>query len=122
VVLTYLVNVIGIPVYFHYCGGELETVNYLVKGTSCCGEEEQDGEDDGCCEDEQVVLMGGSDFTIKGNLSFQFIKIIQQVFFTQTPFITTVQDSAINLHHLLSDALPVALQKKTLLSSFLLRI
>ena len=31
----------SIPVFLHYCGGEVENVNFVIKGsTACCGEEE----------------------------------------------------------------------------------
>jgi hypothetical protein len=54
VIAIYLVSNIGIPVYYHYCGGELESVNALFKSSSCCGDDED--EDSGCCQNETKVL------------------------------------------------------------------
>jgi hypothetical protein len=65
IVVSYLTTTIGIPVYLHYCGGELEKVNFLVKATSCCGSEEEGEEDSGCCKDEGRYVQNNSDFTLK---------------------------------------------------------
>jgi hypothetical protein len=58
-VVIYLFGVFGMPVYFHYCGGELEEISYFVKGGGCCDGKE--GEPDGCCSDESVVLVNSFD-------------------------------------------------------------
>jgi hypothetical protein len=63
-VLAYLVMVIGIPVYFHYCGGELEEISYIVKSNGCCGDE-SDEDESGCCKNEDVHLQYAADFTFK---------------------------------------------------------
>ena len=55
----YVMAGIGIPVYLHYCGGELEEVSYLTKTNSCCGEEET--EDSDCCHNESHVLRSALD-------------------------------------------------------------
>jgi hypothetical protein len=54
VVAIYLVSNIGIPVYYHYCGGELESVNALFKTSSCCSNDEDESSD--CCQNETKVL------------------------------------------------------------------
>jgi hypothetical protein len=61
---VYLFTTIGIPVYMHYCGGELEKVSFLVKSDSCCSEEEEDM-DDGCCANENTFARYAPDFTAK---------------------------------------------------------
>jgi hypothetical protein len=63
-VAVYLTTAIGVPVYLHYCGGELEKVSFLLKSNSCCGEEEEDM-DSGCCADENTVARYSPDFTVK---------------------------------------------------------
>jgi hypothetical protein len=65
-VVTYLISIIGLPVYYHYCGGELEEISYLVKGSNCCGDEEE--EDNGCCEDQGFVFKNASDAIFKQSL------------------------------------------------------
>jgi hypothetical protein len=63
VVTIYLASNTGIPVYYHYCGGELESVSTLFKSSSCCGDDED--EDSGCCQNETKV------FAQKSETSFQ---------------------------------------------------
>ena len=63
-VVVYFSTAIGIPVYMHYCGGELEKVSFLVKSNSCCGGEEEDM-DDGCCANENTFARYAPDFTTK---------------------------------------------------------
>ncbi len=58
--LVYLVTVTGVPVYNHYCGGELEEVSLLLKSNDCCGEDEE--EDAGCCSDEDFYIRNAPDF------------------------------------------------------------
>lgn len=51
--VAYLLMHIGVPVFKHYCGGELESISVFVKEASCCGEEEDEPSD--CCKDEVQV-------------------------------------------------------------------
>ena len=62
-VAAYLGSILGLPVYYHYCGGELEEVSYLVKPSGCC--EDEGDEPDGCCSNETMVLVNAADFTSK---------------------------------------------------------
>ncbi len=73
VVSAYIVMTVGIPVYLHYCGGELEEISYLLKADSCCGGEDDhsDEGDGGCCEDEGLFLKSTTDFTLKEFKSFK---------------------------------------------------
>ena len=63
-VVVYVTTAIGIPVYMHYCGGELEQVSFVVKSNSCCGGEEEDM-DEGCCANENTFARYAPDFTAK---------------------------------------------------------
>lgn len=56
----YITGSSGIPVYLHYCGGELEKVSYVFKTSSCCGDEES-AADDSCCKDEGFVVRSAPD-------------------------------------------------------------
>ncbi len=87
VVSAYLITVIGVPVYLHYCGGELETINYLVKADSCCGGEEEDTSDNGCCEDEGLVLKSNVDFTIKDKDNFNIVDLFPTFSFITLPYL-----------------------------------
>lgn len=63
-VVVYVTTAIGIPVYMHYCGGELETVSFVVKSDNCCGEEEEEMPE-GCCDNENTFARYAPDFTAK---------------------------------------------------------
>jgi len=67
IVSVYLLSNIGIPVYYHYCGGELESVNAIFKSAGCCGEEEEE-EDSDCCQNETRI------FSQKSETSFNAIQ------------------------------------------------
>ena len=54
--VVYSISAFGIPVYFHYCGGTLETVSIITKGSNCCGEDEDSDQSDSCCKNEEIVL------------------------------------------------------------------
>jgi hypothetical protein len=77
-VLVYVTAAAGIPVYLHYCGGELEEISYLTKTSNCCGDSEP--EDDGCCKNEGLVLKCNPDITLQ-NKSVDLKKVhVQQLF------------------------------------------
>ena len=56
-------STVGVSVFSHYCGGELEKVTLFSKTKSCCGEEESDM-DDGCCKDVVTHVSFQKDFTV----------------------------------------------------------
>jgi hypothetical protein len=85
-VSAYTITVVGIPVYFHYCGGELEKIDYLVKGSGCCDDDEQQGEENGCCKDEGKYLLNNPDFTIKDSDQLKSVKMFTQMFSFKLPF------------------------------------
>ncbi len=74
IVGIYLINNIGLPVYYHYCGGELESVNTLFKTGGCCGEMEED-EDSDCCKNETKIISQKSESDLN---TFQF-KVVSPV-------------------------------------------
>jgi hypothetical protein len=83
-VTLYVITAAGVPVYLHYCGGELENINYVVKGTSCCGEDESTPVDNDCCQDEETVMQSLTDFTLKDISKTSLVKSAFQLF--HTPF------------------------------------
>jgi hypothetical protein len=87
-VISYVTAAIGIPVYLHYCGGELETVSYVIKNVTCCGEEEDSDDMSGCCKDENVVLRCAPDFTLKQISANHFIKSVCDLFNISFPAVT----------------------------------
>lgn len=68
IIFSYVFTAIGVPVYLHYCGGELEKVNVGIKTKGCCGDDEADsnGDMDGsdCCKDEHLFLQNHHAFTL----------------------------------------------------------
>jgi len=64
VAIIYVLSTVGVSVFSHYCGGELEKVTLFSKTKSCCGDEEEVAmEDDGCCKDEIAHVSFQKDFT-----------------------------------------------------------
>lgn len=64
VAIVYVLSTVGVSVFSHYCGGELEKVTLFSKTKSCCGgEEEAAMTDDGCCKNELVHVSFQKDFT-----------------------------------------------------------
>lgn len=88
-VTAYVVTAIGLPVYLHYCGGELEKINYVLKSDSCCDGEEDDSpeKNDGCCKDENFLLINDTDFTLK-HADDQLVKALTQSFYIALPYST----------------------------------
>ena len=82
---VYLTTAAGIPVYMHYCGGELEQVSFLVKSNSCCGGEEEDMEP-GCCDNENTFARYAPDFTFKKAVDSNFQIADFNLFTVITPF------------------------------------
>jgi hypothetical protein len=114
--------VLGIPVYFHYCGGELEKVDFVTKGKSCCDDQESDApeENDGCCKDETLVLQSAKDALVKKDervfkqssiLLFALIPDFNQAGLLSGPVTKNI-----------TVANPALLYQQKLISTFLLRI
>lgn len=75
---SYTTSVVGVPVYLHYCGGELEKVNFMVKTKSCCDGLEEETEENGCCKDEGSYVQNHTSFTFKQasyHLTCNFIQL-----------------------------------------------
>lgn len=58
-------STVGVSVFSHYCGGELEKVTLFSKTKSCCGGEDADSDmgEDSCCKNELVHVSFQKDFT-----------------------------------------------------------
>jgi hypothetical protein len=72
-VAAYFITSLGLPVYLHYCAGELEEVSYYLQADSCC-----DGEvpaDDDCCKNEDLYLINLADVISKSAETFQPIEL-----------------------------------------------
>ncbi|MEO6302638.1 MAG: hypothetical protein ABIP51_05660 [Bacteroidia bacterium] len=124
VVTTYVISAVGIPVFLHYCGGELEKVNYVVKGTSCCGGEEDDSEpmDEGCCKDENVVIKNNPDFTLKQFNNYDLVKTYIDLFHIDLPFSGTPFQSNISFNLVSVNSPPKKIQNTLVISTSVLRI
>ncbi len=124
VVTAYVISAVGIPVFLHYCGGELEKINYVMKSTSCCGGEEDDSEpmDDSCCKDENMVLKNAPDFTLKQNNTLGLVKTFCDLFYLDLPFSDKQFITQCYLNLASIEAPPPKLQNTLVISSSVLRI
>lgn len=120
IVISYVITVIGIPVYFHYCGGELEEISYLTKANSCCGEEEP--EDDGCCKDESLIVKSTVDFTIKKSDSFLPLKTVCDLFYVSMPYSEVSLCNRCSCPSIRTEFPPPPFQNTLLISTSVLRI
>ncbi|MDI1353375.1 MAG: hypothetical protein PSX36_00560 [bacterium] len=77
-----MITAAGVPVYFHYCGGELEKISYVVKAGNCCeSDEDTDAGDDGCCKNEGFILKSNPDFTVAQFCIYQPVKTEHLLFY-----------------------------------------
>jgi len=71
--------VVGVPVYFHYCGDELAKIDYVMKGGGCCDDEDDAQDENSCCHDESKFLLNTQDFTIKNSVhALSFRPLVQE--------------------------------------------
>jgi len=119
-----VITVIGIPVYYHYCGGELEEVSYVLKSSNCCGGEEDNTDEatNDCCKDENVILKSNLDFTIKKLNVFAFVKTFNDVFYISLLFSNSIQSVTSNFSSVYAESPPPKLQLDLLISTSVLRI
>lgn len=103
-VLAYMSSNIGVFVYYHYCGGELEKIS-AVKVKSCCGGmDEKDGDND-CCKNESRHLSLKPEFSPAKSMQPNFTLPAQALFalanfnkvFSQLP-VSTIALFHINAH------------------------
>ena len=121
-VATYLLSAAGIPIYLHYCGGELEKVNVVLKSESCCDGEEDDTQTaSDCCKDENVFIQNTIDFTFKQGFQGSFIKTCSQLFYLPLPF-ASIQAEHNPLAFQQLELPPPRLQNSLLISTSVLRI
>lgn len=101
VAIIYVLSTVGVSVFSHYCGGELEKVSLFTKTKSCCGDqEESDMGDDGCCKDEIAHVSFQKDFTF-----YTLIKTIKAP--VQELFIIKPDFNIAPLKSLISDFLSI---------------
>jgi len=114
----YLLAVSGIPVYLHYCGGELEEISYLTKTDSCCGEEES--EDSDCCHNESLVLRNTVEARVapEARLAEQTSQLLSVLFFSSSVAIPYCQQ---HLTEKIAHSPPI-LQQAQIVSTRCLRI
>ena len=124
IVSSYVITVIGIPVYYHYCGGQLEQITYVIKSNSCCEGEEDDSQEasNGCCKDENVILKSDVDFTIKDLNDYAFVKTFSEVFYIVLPFSISLPEVQLTLTPSYFEPPPPKLHQDLLVSTFVLRI
>ena len=123
VVISYVITVIGIPVYYHYCGGELEEINYVLKSNSCCGGEEDDSaeENNGCCKDENIILKSNTDFTLKSSDDYIFSKD-SDVAYIALPFQSSIKRLISFPSFVYANAPQARVQHSLVISTSVLRI
>jgi len=114
--------VLGIPVYFHYCGGELEKVDFVTKGSSCCDDQESDvpEENDGCCKDETLVLQSAKDALVKKDE-----RVVKQTLILLCAIVPDFNKHGLLQGNVSKNILVTnssLLQQQKLISTFLLRI
>jgi len=122
IVISYVMTVTGIPVYLHYCGGELEEISYLTKTTSCCGEEEEDDTDSDCCKNESQILKNTIDFTHNTNVSSLPFKSCTNIFFLSKLFSSSLSIADSVCSNKTIDHSPPRPQHAVMLSITVLRI
>lgn len=115
-------SVMGIPVYFHYCGGELEKIDFITKGKSCCDDTESDApeENKDCCKDESIVIQSAKDALCKKDE--RIVKHITLQLYAETQHPGTSSLHAIKTFRQTKKSEPHQLIHHRLISTFLLRI
>lgn len=122
IVTAYVVSAIGVPVYLHYCQGELEHVTYLVKGNSCCGESDDNAMQNDCCKDENLIIKHNPNFTFNQSTNANFQKSVCNLFYFSFSFVkTTFQDNSFS-KSLAFEYPPPKIQNTLLISTSVLRI
>jgi hypothetical protein len=116
-------STVGVCVFSHYCGGELEKVTVFTETNSCCdGEEESGMSDDGCCKNESVHLTFQKDFTFYTVASD--LKAPENQLFIVPAFINDLSVSQKESNHFLSlkNIHPPNLVQHEIVSSSVMRI
>lgn len=121
VVSTYVLTATGIPVYLHYCGGELEEISYLTKANSCCGDEDT-GEDSDCCKNESHILKNSTDFVSKTEVSSLPLQSCVSVFFLSKLFQFELNSQVKHIHNYAKSHSPPRPEQDSLLEITVLRI
>jgi hypothetical protein len=122
IVTTYVVSAIGVPVYLHYCEGELEHVTYLVKGNLCCGESDDNVMQNDCCKDENLIIKNNPNFTFNQNINTGILKSISNLFYTSLLFKEIYFQNDSFLKTIVFESPPPKTQNTLLISTSVLRI
>jgi hypothetical protein len=97
IVSCYFLPVAGLPVYFHYCAGDLESISYFVKEDGCCGEEAEE-EDNGCCSNEHIILQYDADYTLNRDLQLPAASPLSLFDCQQQSFINPIAGNSVVAH------------------------
>lgn len=120
--LVYTVSVMGIPVYMHYCGGTLEKVDFVTKGTSCCGGDEMEDESDSCCKDEQILIKNSQDALVKQHQRLIKLNTETAYFYSSAPVFNSHPLGLSNASGFSIRTKPPADQSIQVISTVILRI
>lgn len=114
-------SVLGVPVYFHYCEGKLENVDFVTQGNGCCCDaDEEPGEKNNCCKDETLILQSDKNALIKSNE--RMIKQSSFLLFAVLPHLSCNLNFPKKLVQSFASPLVPPLNQQRLISTFLLRI
>ncbi len=120
-IFIYLLTAIGIPVFQHYCGGELEDVSVYTKVNSCCGDDEAAAESD-CCHNEVQVAKFDAQSSFKTTARLQTAPAFICNFLVPTPVILDTFSNAASNTIVKSDLEPPPLLHQTIIDTAVLRI
>lgn len=122
-VVVYVITAVGIPVYFHYCGGELEKINYVLKSDGCCGDDEDSADANDCCKDENYVLKSNADFTFQKFGDHSFVTAVSDLIFTHVFYFPSTTVNTISSNHLAYlEAGPPRNQNELIIQTTVIRI
>ena len=113
--------VIGIPVYLHYCGGELEKISYLVKSTSCCDVGDTEETNNDCCKDEGFIIKNNTDFNLN-SFNYKLVKSVFNLSFIPVSNFSLSHNQAFISKAHTEDFPPPKIQNNLLVSITVLRI
>jgi hypothetical protein len=122
IVTAYVVSAIGVPVYLHYCQGELEQVSYLVKGNSCCGESDGNAMQNDCCKDENIIIKHNPNFTFNQSNNAYFQKSVCNLFYFSFSVLKINFQHNYFLPSISFESPPTKIQNTLIISTSVLRI
>lgn len=120
-IFMYLLAAIGIPVFQHYCGGELEAVSVYSKSNSCCGSDEDSTESD-CCHNEVHVAKYDAQSSLKTTARLQSSPAFICNFLAPTTILLDTFSNPSSTNIVKSDLAPPPLLHQTIIDTAVLRI